>query len=296
MMRSVKFLLVTLTPVVVQGFRQLSSSRQTRLTSLLNANSVGFIGLGLMGDGMARRLLANDIPLKVWNRSKEKCDALQADYKELVGVENNPADVIRSCDIIFTMLSTPEVNRNVYNGPGGILSAVTAGKKIVDCATLAPLDMIWASNEVKKRGGLFVEGPVSGSKVPAEKGQLIFMLAGDESLAIEAQPYLAFMGKSNYYLGEIGSATKMKLIVNAMLSNFLASLSEGISMTKDCSLSTDILIEVLSQGAMASPLISLKGPKIAAGDHAPNFPLKHAYKDLLFAVDLASELKSKVCF
>jgi 3-hydroxyisobutyrate dehydrogenase-like beta-hydroxyacid dehydrogenase len=211
-----------------------------------------------MGDGMARRLLANDIPLKIWNRSKEKCDALQADYKELVSVENSPADVIKSCDITFTMLSTPEANRDVYNGPEGILSAVSAGKKIVDCATLAPQDMIWASNEVHKRGGIFVEGPVSGSKVPAEKGQLIFMLAGDESLAIEAQPYLAFMGKSNYYLGEIGSATKMKIIVNAMLSNFLASLGEGISMTKDCNLSTDILLEVLSQGAMASPLISLK--------------------------------------
>jgi glyoxylate/succinic semialdehyde reductase len=255
MMRTVKVLLVT---GVVHGFRQLSNSRQTRLPSLLNANSVGFIGLGLMGDGMARNLLSNNIPLKVWNRSKEKCDALQGDYKELVGVENSPADVISNCDITFTMLSTPEVNRNVYNGPEGILSAVSAGKKIVDCATLAPLDMIWASNEVKKRGGFFVEGPVSGSKVPAEKGQLIFMLAGDESLATEAQPYLAFMGKSNYYLGEIGSATKMKLIVNAMLSNFLASLGEGISLTKDCSLSTEILLKVLSEGAMASPLISLK--------------------------------------
>ena len=223
--------------------------------------TVGFIGLGLMGDGMARRLLAHDYPLTIWNRSKEKCENLKADYGNLVVVADSPADVIKRSDITFLMLSTPEVTRSAYVGADGLLSNICAGKSVIDCATLAPTDMIWADTEVRARGGRFVEGPVSGSKVPAEKGQLIFMLAGDQILAEEAQPYLALMGKASHFISnEVGSATKMKLIVNGILSNMLACVAEGISITADSGLSSSVLLEVLSQGAMASPLIAMKGP------------------------------------
>lgn len=277
----------------------------TKVDSPVITESVGFIGLGLMGDGMARRLLSHNCPLTVWNRSKSKCDDLKAEYGDLVVVANCPADVVKRSDITFLMLSTPEITKNAYVGPDGLLSTICAGKSIIDCATLAPADMIWADTEVRARGGLFVEGPVSGSKVPAEKGQLIFMLAGDQVLAEKAQPYFALMGKASHFIGtDVGSATKMKLIVNAILSNMLACVAEGISITSDSGLSSSVLLEVLSQGAMASPLIALKGPvsqlmifhncleicsddlrnkllillsytqKMITGDYAVNFPLK----------------------
>lgn len=223
--------------------------------------TVGFIGLGLMGDGMARRLLQSGCALTVWNRSKGKCNDLKKDFTDLVHIASCPSEVVSSSDITFVMLSTPEATRSVYDGPSGMLSAICEGKSIVDCATLAPADMILASSEVSSRGGSFAEGPVSGSKVPAEKGQLIFMLSGNRSLVDRIQPYLAQMGKASHFVGEeAGSATKMKLVVNSILSNMLACLAEGISMTDDCGLSTNILMEVLQQGAMASPLIALKGP------------------------------------
>ena len=210
---------------------------------------------------MARRLLESGCALTVWNRSKGKSDDLKRDFTDLVDIASSPSDVVASSDITFVMLSTPEATRSVYEGPSGILSAVCKGKSIVDCATLAPVDMILASSEVSARGGAFAEGPVSGSKVPAEKGQLIFMMAGDRSLVDKIQPYLAQMGKASHFVGEeAGSATKMKLVVNSILSNMLACLAEGISMTDDCGLSTDILLQVLQQGAMASPLIAVKGP------------------------------------
>lgn len=235
----------------------MSSASSTPYTG----KSVGFIGLGLMGDGMARRLLLDKCPLAVWNRSKAKCEDLKRDYDQLVRIGDSPADVISRSDVTFVMLSTPEASRSVYEGSSGMLSAISAGKSIIDCATLTPSDMEWASHQVRERGGTFLEGPVSGSKVPAEKGQLIFLLSGDEALAGEIKPYLAQMGKASHFIGvEAGKATKMKLIVNAILSNMLACLGEGLSMTSDCGLSPDILVEVLMQGAVASPLIALKGP------------------------------------
>ena len=262
---------------VSEGFCQKQSVKQHRSQKLFvmsegvsssAAKSIGFIGLGLMGDGMARRLLVNNCPVTIWNRSKDKCDELKAAYGDMVHVAASPADVVSRSDITFLMLSTPEVTKSAYVGPDGLLSAISVGKSIVDCATLAPADMMWANAEVHAKGGLFLEGPVSGSKVPAEKGQLIFLLAGDQLLAQEAQPYLAFMGKANHFIGtEVGGATKMKLIVNAILSNMLACLAEGISMTTDSGLSSSVLLDVLGQGAMASPLIALKGPVSALVAH-----------------------------
>ena len=265
-----KFLLfvICMSLSTVDGLYQLRTiNHRMRLPLLMSGGSspspksVGFIGLGLMGDGMARRLLANNCPLTVWNRSKDKCSSLKEMYGDLVHIADTPADVVARSDITFLMLSTPEATKSVYVGPEGLLNTITAGKSIVDCATLAPADMMWAYGEVHSRGGMFLEGPVSGSKVPAEKGQLIFMLAGDQELVEDAQPFLAFMGKANHFIGkDVGSATKMKLIVNAILSNMLACVAEGISMTADSGLSTSVLIDVLGQGAIASPLIALKGP------------------------------------
>lgn len=284
-------ILLTALSIVIMTSRALLQQRfiKVRVRSCLmstdndismGVKSVGFIGLGLMGDGMARRLLTHNYPLTIWNRSKDKCDNLKADYGNLVVVADSPADVVKRSDITFLMLSTPEVTKSAYVGADGLLSSICAGKSVIDCATLAPADMMWADAEVRARGGRFVEGPVSGSKVPAEKGQLIFMLAGDQILAEEAQPYLALMGKASHFIDtEVGSATKMKLIVNGILSNMLACVAEGISITADSGLSSSVLLEVLSQGAMASPLIAMKGPVrhfITLQDlrhfHGDNFP------------------------
>ena len=244
------------------GFTRMQETilRSTSSTSY-SGKSVGFIGLGLMGNGMARRLLLDQCPLAIWNRSKAKCEDLKRDYDQLVYIADSPADVVGRSDITFVMLSTPEASKSVYAGSSGMLSALSLGKGIIDCATLTPGDMEWASQQVRERGGTFLEGPVSGSKVPAEKGQLIFLLSGDQALAEEVKPHLAQMGKASHFIGvEAGSATKMKLIVNAILSNMLACLGEGLSMTSDCGLSPAVLVDVLMQGAVASPLIALKGP------------------------------------
>ncbi len=258
----------------------------TKATSTATTKKVGFIGLGIMGQGMSRRILEDsDVNLTVWNRSPEPAKKLLDEYKENVHVVATPQEVIANSDITFLMLSTPEACESVYPS---VLNGISAGSKIVDCATLRPCDMKKYSENVKSKGGSFLEAPVSGSKVPAEQGSLIFLCGGDEEVLENARPYFNAMGKATHYFGDIGEGTKMKLIVNGLMSNMLASLGESILLAEDQGLDTEKMIEVLSQGAMNNPMFSLKGPAMCDYNNSPfkaNFPLKHATKDLVFSIE-----------
>lgn len=255
------------------------------------STKVGFIGLGIMGNGMCNRLLAGSSSLVIWNRSSDKCDQLKSKYSDRVTVASTPAEVIAACDITFCMLSTPEACKDVYTSDNGILKGVTQGKRIIDCATVNAEDMEWSCKEVTSRGGVFVEAPVSGSKGPAESGQLIFMAAGDQKLIEDAKEYFALMGKATHNLGaSVGAASKMKLVINSIMGNMLACFSEGLHLAEASDLPTSSFLEIISQGAINTPMFAMKGPKMIAGDHTPNFPLKHAWKDIRFAIDLSKQL------
>lgn len=182
----------------------------TRSMSMKSA-TVGFVGLGIMGDGMSRCIL-NQCPntiLNVWNRSPEKTDKLKAEFGNRVNVKATPAQAVSTSDLTFLMLSTPEACEAVYTADDGVLAGVSDGKMLVDCATLRPDDMISYRNQVSARGGTFLEAPVSGSKGPAETGTLIFLASGDEPVFKAATPYLEAMGKASYYLGAPGEGTKV---------------------------------------------------------------------------------------
>lgn len=198
----------------------------------------------------------------VWNRSKEKSQKLKDEFPDLVTIAESPKAVTSQTDLSVVMLSTPEASRSVYSGDDGLLAGLDNGKYVIDCATLTPADMVWMHDAVTKKGSHFVEAPVSGSKMQAEKGQLIFMTAGDEVLATNlGKKYFDLMGKSNFYLGSsVGAATKMKLVVNSMMGNIMSVLSEGLHLTEACGLSQSTLLEIVSQGAIGSPMISIKGP------------------------------------
>ena len=145
----------------------------------------------------------------------------------------------------------------------------------------------------KNLGGVFLEAPVSGSKGPAEAGQLIFLCGGDAALYARVRPELGVMGKADFHYGATGAGTKMKLVVNMVMGEMMGALSEGLALASAAGLPCDAeagLLKVLDLGAMANGVFKLKGPKMLKGDHAPNFPLKHAQKDMRFALQLADEL------
>lgn len=177
-----------------------------------------------------------------WNRTP-KLDAL-AEHPSITATES-ASDVLKSAHITFSMLSTPAAMRAVLLDDA--LHTIPHGGCLVDCSTLQVSDMQAVRDVVKTRGGFFLEAPVSGSKVPAEKGQLIFLCGGDETLFQHSVVQKAFdaMGKRALFLGDVGAGTKMKLVVNQLMATMLAALSESIVLTEALDLSVPDLLEVL---------------------------------------------------
>mmetsp|Transcript_22650 Transcript_22650/g.89900 ORF Transcript_22650/g.89900 Transcript_22650/m.89900 type:complete len:297 (-) Transcript_22650:129-1019(-) len=242
------------------------------------------------GNGMVRCLLAAGRPCVVWNRDAAKAEACKEAYPDLVTVAASATDVVGACDVTFSMLSTLEASEAVFPA---ILEAITPGKSIVDCATLTPDRMAEMAAAVEAKGGRFLEAPVSGSKVPAELGQLIFLCGGDASVYEAVAAELDLMGKAKFYFGDVGAGSRMKLVVNMVMGDMMVALGEGLALAQAAGLPCDAeagLLKVLDLGVMANPLFKLKGPKMIQSNHAPNFPLKHMQKDMRFALNLGDEL------
>jgi 3-hydroxyisobutyrate dehydrogenase-like beta-hydroxyacid dehydrogenase len=249
---------------------------------------VGFIGLGIMGLGMAARLVGSGRKLVVWNRSVAKAEDFAAQHgAEFVG---SPKAVVEACDITYSCLTTPEVARAVhFDDTTGSLLGIGAGKSLVECSTLDVATMQSFETAVKEKGGRFLEAPVSGSKVQAATGVLIFLCGGDQTLFDEIKGNdLEAMGKASFHLGPVGKGAEMKLVVNAVMGGMMASLVEGASLAQSSDLPLDSLCEILGLGAMGCPMVKGKLPKIIAGDFQPQFPLKHQQKDLRLALELGA--------
>lgn len=247
----------------------------------------GFLGLGIMGNAMARNLVKAGFKVTVWNRSQEKCAELAA-----LGatVAATPAEVTGSCAITIAMLADPAAAREVCFGADGALEGLGAGRGYVDMSTVDAATAREIGAAVAEKGGRFVEAPVSGSKKPAEDGTLIILAAGDLSLFDQALPLFEKMGKKSLFLGELGRGAQMKLIVNMMMGGMMAIFSEGLALAGKAGLAGSDLLEVVDAGAMANPMFKLKGPQMMQGSFAPAFPLKHMQKDLRLAVALGDDL------
>jgi 3-hydroxyisobutyrate dehydrogenase-like beta-hydroxyacid dehydrogenase len=254
-------------------------------------SEVGFIGLGIMGQGMAENLAKAGRKLIVWNRDPSKAAALASAFPGAVNVKLTAAEVVRAATCTYCMLSTLEASKAVFEGEHGVLAGVSPGKSIIDCATLTPERMEEMAAAVSSAGGKFLEAPVSGSKKPAADGQLIFLAAGDATVLDTCKPDLDVMGKATHYYGAfVGAGTKMKLAVNMTMGIQLAGLAEGVALCEAAGLSSESFIEVLKQGAMSSPLVAVKGAAMVARQYAPQFPLEHCQKDMRFAINAGDAL------
>ncbi|CAE7195195.1 GLYR1 [Symbiodinium natans] len=249
--------------------------------------SVGYLGMGIMGTAMAGRLVDAGYPVTVWNRSRDKCAPLEAKGAK---VAETAQEVVETCDVTFACTSDPISARAVVFGEKGVLAGITKGKRFVDMSTVDEECVKEIADAVTAKGGRFVEAPVSGSKGPALQGQLVILAAGEEALQKEVQPCFDVLGKRTFFLGEVGCGARMKLVINMVMGINMVALSEGLAVGQKAGLQGKDILEVIKEGAIASPMYGLKGPKMLEGDFAPNFPLKHQQKDVRLAVDLGDKV------
>ena len=246
----------------------------------------GFLGLGIMGKAMAANLVKAGLDVTVWNRTSDRCGELVAMG---AGVAETPRDVVGASDVTFAMLADPAASEAVVLGPGGVLDGMAEGKGFVDMTTNDPETGLDLGRAIAEEGGRYLEAPVSGSKQPAESGDLIIMAAGNQELYEMARPAFAIMGKADFYLGEVGQAARMKLVVNMIMGGMMTAFSEGLNLAGGCGLDQGTLLEILAGGALANPMFAGKGPGMVAGDFPTAFPLKHMEKDLQLALCLACQ-------
>ncbi len=249
--------------------------------------AIAFLGLGIMGSGMARRLLVNGFPVTVFNRNPEKSKAFAVDGARIAG---SPREAASDAMIVISMVADDNASRSMWFGEQGTLAAASPGTVCIECSTVTVgLVRELAAAALAKRCE-FLDAPVTGSKSHAAAGELNFLVGGDERTLEKVRPVFAAMGKSALRVGAVGSGALLKLINNFVCGVQLAALAEAMGMIERSDLDRAKALEVLANGAPGSPLIKTVAARMAARDYTPNFLLRLMVKDLNYASEEAGKL------
>jgi 3-hydroxyisobutyrate dehydrogenase len=252
----------------------------------MQSTKIGFLGLGLMGSGMAARLLAAGYPLTVWNRTRERTGPLA----ELgATVAESPAGAAEGAEIIFSMLADDAACRATWLGEDGALARTPAGAVLVESSTVTVSWVEELSEVAEARGLTLVDAPVTGSKAQAAAGQLLFLAGGSAEAVERVAPALRAMGRDVIHLGPTGSGARMKLINNFLCGVQIASLAEALAMIERSGLEPAKAVGVLTQGAPGSPLVNAISARMMQWQYEPNFYLQLMAKDLQYATVEAAE-------
>ena len=247
---------------------------------------VAFVGLGIMGQPMAKNVARKGYPLSVYNRTAEK--ALPIEEAGAV-VAGSPKEAAKGADVVILMLTGPEAVDQVLDGPQGVLAGLDAGKTMINMSTVPPSYSRRLSETLKARSIAAIDAPVSGSKKPAEEGALVILAGGPQAKVKEMEPLLLSMGKKIVYCGEAGQGSSMKMAVNLLLGIMAAGLAEAVNLGQKCGLSTETMLETMLSGPMQCPLFEFKKPMLISDNYGAQFPLKHMAKDVRFVLQTADE-------
>ncbi|MHB8815863.1 MAG: NAD(P)-dependent oxidoreductase [Steroidobacteraceae bacterium] len=228
-------------------------------------NPIGFIGLGLMGEPMALNLLRGGTPLVVWNRSSAKIDLLA---KAGAAVAKDPREVFQRCEVVILMLRDAEATDIVLGRRDVTFRARVERHTIINMATTSPLYSESLEADIHAHGGQYVEAPVSGSRKPAEAGQLVAMLAGACDAVAFVQPLLAPICRKTVDCGPTPNALIMKFAVNLFMICMVTGLAEAMHFAERHRVDLTRLVTVLDASPMASEVSRVKSAKIAAHDFA----------------------------
>jgi 3-hydroxyisobutyrate dehydrogenase/glyoxylate/succinic semialdehyde reductase len=247
---------------------------------------IGFIGLGIMGSRMAANLIKAGYSVNVFNRTSKKAEVLKGDH---VQVKKSPELVAIDSDVIFTMLSTPEAVQEVALGEEGLMNGMGKGKVWIDSSTVNPSFSRQMAELTEQLGFNFLDAPVAGSLVPAEKGELVFLVGGKKTIVKYCAPLFKIMGKKFIHAGDAGQGSALKLVNNLIMGLSMYAFTEGLLLAESVGLSKDQVFDLMEGSPVVAPMISLKRNKISNGDFSAEFPLQWLQKDLQLATQTAYE-------
>jgi 3-hydroxyisobutyrate dehydrogenase len=247
---------------------------------------VAVLGLGIMGGGMAGRLLSTGFPLSVYNRNREKATKFAEGG---AFVASSPREAAARAEIVISMVADDNASRAMWLGAEGALEGVASGSLLLESSTLSvgwvrELAIAAAGKECE-----FLDAPVTGTKPHASSGELFFMVGGSAAGFARARDVLSVLGREVLHVGTNGSGALIKLINNFVCGVEAASFAEAMALVNGSGLDREKCVAVLANSALASPLIKRMLASMESGDFTPNFPLKLMTKDIGYAINEASK-------
>jgi 3-hydroxyisobutyrate dehydrogenase-like beta-hydroxyacid dehydrogenase len=251
---------------------------------MVTGGPVGFVGLGIMGRGMSRNLLAAGVDLVVWNRTAERMAPL---VEEGAAAGESPSDVGARCDVVITCVSdTPDVEE-VLLGDEGVAAGADEGTLVVDTSTISPEATRELAGRLGERGIGFVDAPISGGSEGAEQGTLSVMVGGDPEHVARARPCLETFASRITHVGPVGSGQAAKLTNQILVVTTMLGVSEALVFAAAQGLDLDRTLEAVTGGAAASWMLENRGPQVIAGDWSPGFTIDLQQKDLRLVLEAA---------
>ncbi len=255
------------------------------------SEKIGFIGLGIMGNGMTRNLLKAGFDLTVWNRTASKMDPIvEAGAK----AAENPADLAGQCDVIVLCVSdTPDVEEVLFS-ENGVVHGIKAGALVVDCSTISPIETQKFAKKLAEKDAQMLDAPISGGSEGAANGTLSIMVGGDDDQFARALPVLEAMGKTITHVGGNGAGQMVKLVNQILVVNGMLALGEAFLFAQSGGLDLEKTLQAVAGGAAGSWALSNRGPQIIERDWSPGFMIDLQEKDVRLILDAADEMSVPV--
>jgi 3-hydroxyisobutyrate dehydrogenase-like beta-hydroxyacid dehydrogenase len=249
--------------------------------------TLGFVGLGVMGGGIARRLLAAGYTVHGYNRTREKARPLE----ELgLVLEDTPRAVAEAADVVMSMVTNVAALRAVAEGDDGILAGLSPGKVWVDLTTAAPAVSRELAAAARERGADMVDAPVSGSVSTLEEGRLSIMVGGSPETFEQVKPILLDVGPKATHVGDNGQALLLKIAINLSLHVQMVAFSEGLLLAEKDGIDRETAVEVMLSSVIASPMLKYRGPFVLDMPEEAWFDVNMMQKDMLLALEAGRQL------
>ncbi len=246
---------------------------------------VGIAGLGLMGSGIAKRLINSGQAVSIYNRTGLKAQH----FSNKATVALSPSKLAESCDLVITVVTDFDAVKNVLFGTNGVIESRNRNLIVADVSTISPTQSEHCAQRLRNAGMEMLGIPVMGGPVAAEAGDLVPIVAGSKQAFEKVKQVIEKLGRT-FYVGERdGSANAIKLALNLNIALVASAVSEGITLVRRAGIDPSIFIEILNSTYFKTGLSEKKGPKMVKNDFSPTFHLKNMLKDLELATSTAQE-------
>ena len=248
---------------------------------------IAFLGLGIMGRPMATRLVAAGHEVSVWNRTARQ-------HIEGATTAVSPADAAKEAEVVWSCVADTAAVERVIFGDDGAAQSLKEGAIIVDSSTISPSATVDFAKRANEKGVHWVDAPVTGSKIGAENGQLIFIVGGAQEPVAYLDPLFKAMGKQVIHVGATGKGQSAKLGMNLMIALIYEGFAEALTLTQKLGVEPQKLIELIGASMLKNGVVDYKAPFVLRRDYSPNFPLRLMHKDIHLMLDMAKEKRVKL--